>query len=440
MPLALTGGEKRVTIILSHGIIGMCQCRKGRRLALNIKNSSVKCIALLLIFALLFAFAGCDSPSVREHTDNTVEVISRLNYEKNGSFCSQMGTPFNIVVNWSVSDVRMVSDGNYVACLRLDIMLECDSIDVPERKNCNTLTVGDQEYSFSTDAVKATGTQTVQYRLFSKVLDFDIEKNGSVELPVSVKWKYGQKLNGKMLEIMRASDTITVSSSEFGDVTDETQTETYISEHAKRVAITFDDGPHFERTKLIVDKAEEYGAHVTFFVVGNRIGWDNGAAMIYAAEHDCEIGIHGYTHEKYYDTCSDSDYYSEIHDTLDTIHAYLPDYNVRLLRPIGGKITESRAAASEFSVILWDVDSSDWENTKQGENGELKDANINTIVENVMSDVEDGDIILMHDIYENTYEAFCIIIDKLYEQGFEVVTVSELIGDSLRAGVVYTHG
>ncbi|MBR5120682.1 MAG: hypothetical protein IKV02_06760, partial [Clostridia bacterium] len=62
---------------------------------------------------------------------------------------------------------------------------------------------------------------------------------------------------------------------------------------------------------------------------------------------------------------------------------------------------------------------------------------INTIVENALADIEDGDIILMHDIYNNTYEATVIILQRLNEMGFNVVTVSELLGDNLQAGVLY---
>ena len=52
--------------------------------------------------------------------------------------------------------------------------------------------------------------------------------------------------------------------------------------------------------------------------------------------------------------------------------------------------------------------------------------------------VRDGDIILMHELYQNSYEAFCIILDLLYEDGYEVVTVTELLGSSLRPGQKYT--
>ena len=62
---------------------------------------------------------------------------------------------------------------------------------------------------------------------------------------------------------------------------------------------------------------------------------------------------------------------------------------------------------------------------------------MNRIVENVMSQVQNGDIVLMHEIYESTVDATKIILQRLYEEGYEVVTVSELLGDELEAGRLY---
>ena len=60
------------------------------------------------------------------------------------------------------------------------------------------------------------------------------------------------------------------------------------------------------------------------------------------------------------------------------------------------------------------------------------------VVENALKNIEDGDIILMHEIYTNSYEATCIILERLDAMGFEFVTVSELIGaETLSAGQTY---
>jgi peptidoglycan/xylan/chitin deacetylase (PgdA/CDA1 family) len=207
----------------------------------------------------------------------------------------------------------------------------------------------------------------------------------------------------------------------------------------KRVAFTFDDGPHSTITYQFVDKLKEYGASATFFVVGNRLGAKGGAAIAYAYENGCEIGIHSYTHEKelYYDRCTEAEYFSDMQKTADAINKYVPA-TVTLMRPPGGNITAERIESCPYSVITWNVDSLDWK-YKARTDEETIEANINTIVNNVMSKIKDGDIVLMHEIYQNSYEAFSILIERLYADGYEIVSVSELLGDRLEPGVKYNH-
>ncbi len=207
----------------------------------------------------------------------------------------------------------------------------------------------------------------------------------------------------------------------------------------KRVALTYDDGPqHYndEETKSIVDELSKYGFHATFFVVGNRIA--GGDALPYAVEKGNEIGIHGYTHSLYYDTCTDEEYAAEINKTAEAIRKKLPNYEIKLMRPVGGRITDARAAASPYSIIMWTVDSDDWKHKySSGDSDEVAAEKVNAIVENVMSKVSDGDIILMHDIYQSTYDATVLILKRLHEEGYEVVTVSELLGDTMTPGRIY---
>ena len=210
----------------------------------------------------------------------------------------------------------------------------------------------------------------------------------------------------------------------------------------KRVAITFDDGPrsHQKQTQRIVAELAKYGFTATFFVVGNRIEKDG--TLPYAVEHGCEIGIHGFTHskDKYFDTCSDEDYEYEISKTAEEIHKQLPNYNIKLMRPVGGFISPERVSASPYSVILWDVDSQDWQNTYySGISDENAAKKVNNVVNNVMSSVTDGSIILLHDIYESTYDATKIILQRLYDEGYDVVSVSELLGESLMPGRQYSR-
>ncbi|GEM_PF-1912007 len=209
------------------------------------------------------------------------------------------------------------------------------------------------------------------------------------------------------------------------------------SSERKYIAFTFDDGPSSSYTKKIVDKLSSYGGAGTFFVVGDRLGSTNGAAIKYAVDNGCEIGIHAYTHKYNYKNCSDEDYNDELSKTADAIHKYLPDYNITLMRPVGGSITSQRIASCPYSVINWNVDSNDWRYKGTGN----KTKNVNTIYNNIISSVDDGDIILMHEIYENSYDALCKAVDKLYKDGYRFVTVTELIGKSnIKPGKLYNHG
>lgn len=201
----------------------------------------------------------------------------------------------------------------------------------------------------------------------------------------------------------------------------------------KRVAMTFDDGPHTVYTKQIVNELERYGFTATFFVIGNRADgseYPGDNILPFLASKGQEIAIHGYTHDVYYHSCSDETYEYELSMTHSVIKKQVPSAEVKLMRPIGGNITEERANACPYSVIMWDVDSEDWKyKYKSGDTEADRQQKLNTIVNNVMSSVRDGSIILMHDIYESTYDATCEILKRLNAEGYQVVSVSELLGD-----------
>ena len=225
------------------------------------------------------------------------------------------------------------------------------------------------------------------------------------------------------------------------DATPET-TENEPSENAsadeqeyKYVAFTFDDGPHDEFTKKVVDTLNEYDGHATFFVVGDRINDKSAQIIRYAHENGNEIGMHSFTHTKYFDACDDKTYEQEVKYTKNRLSSFA-GVSATLLRPPGGLMSAERIASSQYPVILWSVDSLDWRH-KTASSDEEKVQNVQTIVDNVLSVVGDGDIILMHDIYENTYLAFRVIIKTLYEEGYRFVTVSELLGDSIRSGAKF---
>ncbi|MBQ9774058.1 MAG: polysaccharide deacetylase family protein [Clostridia bacterium] len=207
-----------------------------------------------------------------------------------------------------------------------------------------------------------------------------------------------------------------------------------------RVALTFDDGPNHNenRTKNYVDELNKYGYHATFFVVGKRVNenwWPEYDAVKYAVENGMEIGIHGYSHDVYYTDCTEAEFLSEMNRTAEEIHKQVPDYEIKLMRPIGGDISAANAAICPYAIIHWSLDSKDYEIRQEATKANW-DVKVNEMVEQILSDVEDGDIILMHDIYEFTYDATVILLERLNEMGYDVVTVSELLGQT-QAGKIY---
>ena len=220
-----------------------------------------------------------------------------------------------------------------------------------------------------------------------------------------------------------SNSTQTEDSSQTTDKTTTVNTE-------KKIAFTFDDGPHWSYTKAIADEFKKYGGHCTYFVVGNRVQGTQAEACAYAASLGNQIGSHSYSHLYYFNKCSDDIYKDEItraHEAIKSATGVSPV----LLRPPGGSMTKDRVANSAYSIILWNVDTEDWKHKKESQD------NVNIIVNNVLNNVTPGDIILMHDIYANTVEAVKILLPKLSEMGYEFVTVSELFGDDLVPAAKY---
>ncbi|MBO4787300.1 MAG: polysaccharide deacetylase family protein [Lachnospiraceae bacterium] len=203
----------------------------------------------------------------------------------------------------------------------------------------------------------------------------------------------------------------------------------------KLIAFTFDDGPYSKLTPKFLEKLQEYNAKATWFVVGDRINETTGPQLKALVDAGMEVQIHAWTHDNYYDNCSDAIYHDEIDKTYDKI-LEVTGVAPTMMRPPGGRISDKRIKESPLYVVNWSVDSSDWRLKARTSDAEKKQ-NIDKIINNVCSTAKRGGIILMHEIYDNSYEAFCVIIDRLAAQGYEFVTVSELLGENAPLGVKY---
>lgn len=181
------------------------------------------------------------------------------------------------------------------------------------------------------------------------------------------------------------------------------------------VALTFDDGPS-QYTELILDILREYDAKGTFFVLGDRIlGREKIIADIF--NQGSELGNHSLDHSNFTKLNQE-----EICENLEKASSAL--FNVTgkapvLMRPPYGAIDANvinSAIILEMPIITWSIDTLDW-----------KDRDAEKIFKMVMEEVEDGSIILFHDLYETTLESIEYIVPALIEQGYQLVTVSELL-------------
>lgn len=180
----------------------------------------------------------------------------------------------------------------------------------------------------------------------------------------------------------------------------------------KMVALTFDDGPSVY-TDRILDILEKYDSKATFFLIGQRAS-DYSEQLKREAELGCQIGSHTYTH-KYLTTLSYGQLQEEIDKTNEAVKEIVGQ-ETSCIRPPGGFYDNRVAEIINCPVAMWSVDTLDWKSKDA-----VSVANIAT------SDIKDGDIILMHDLYESTAEAVEKIVPELINQGFKLVTFSELI-------------
>jgi peptidoglycan/xylan/chitin deacetylase (PgdA/CDA1 family) len=180
----------------------------------------------------------------------------------------------------------------------------------------------------------------------------------------------------------------------------------------KLVALTYDDGPS-EYTPVILDALEATNSQCTFFVVGSRVNKYSDTVKR-ASELGCEIASHTYDHVYLTDLDQDG-IASQINKTNEAVKA-ITGSNCSLLRPPGGYINDDVLAETEdIPFILWSVDTKDWSTRNKA-----------STIKAATKNIKDGDIILMHDLYESTANGAREIIDNLNSQGFACVTVSEL--------------
>lgn len=183
----------------------------------------------------------------------------------------------------------------------------------------------------------------------------------------------------------------------------------------KRVALTFDDGPNTQSTMKLLKLLEKEQIKATFFVLGQMVtAHPTVASKIVEQGH--EIANHSYTHPDLTKLSSDI-IHNEVKKTDEAIFratGILP----KTFRAPYGAATQEVIRTVGLPMIHWDVDSLDWHSSDP-----------QAIANKVLEEVRPGSIVLMHDIHERSVEAAPEIIRGLREQGYEFVTITELLFD-----------
>ena len=186
-----------------------------------------------------------------------------------------------------------------------------------------------------------------------------------------------------------------------------------VDKNKKMVAITLDDGPHATNTQKILDILDAHNAKATFFMLGQNVV-NNEEVVKDVYKRGNEIGIHTWDH-KQLTKLSQDEIVSQVERTSDAIYKIIGK-RPKLVRPPYGAINDTVKNSINYPLILWNIDSLDWKSRDEKQ-----------IVPLVMNSVQDGDIILLHDIHSTTVPAVEKIVSQLEEQGYQMVTVSQLL-------------
>ena len=211
-------------------------------------------------------------------------------------------------------------------------------------------------------------------------------------------------------------------------MTIEAQIETDNLSYYKTVALTFDDGPHRTNTTKVLNSLLECGERGTFFVIGNRI---SGFADLVQRENDegHAVASHNWNHNSVAKMSGSNmrSMFNKVNNAMIDAIGIPARYN----RVPYGLYNQMIDAKVGWPLIQWSVDTYDW-----------RGRYVSTIMSNIKPQFTDGDIVLMHDIKDNTPDLITTLIPWLQEQGYMILTIDELFakdGVELKPDTVYFH-
>ena len=179
-----------------------------------------------------------------------------------------------------------------------------------------------------------------------------------------------------------------------------------------KIALTFDDGPS-RYTEKLLEGLKERGVKASFFMIGESAE-RNQDLVRRVKEEGHLIGNHTYHHVDV-TKLPDEKAREELKEMDRVIYEILGEH-VEYMRPPFGVWQEELEQEIDVLPVMWTIDPLDW-TTK----------NVEEIVNKVVTQAGENDIILLHDCYESSVDAALQIVDVLKAEGYEFVTVDQLI-------------
>ena len=192
---------------------------------------------------------------------------------------------------------------------------------------------------------------------------------------------------------------------------------------ARRVALTFDDGPHPVTTRAVLELLQAHDVRATFFVLGYKVqAHPDVVREIHAAGHT--LGIHGFEHDRLLSLRSASYTRRQIERTQRVVEQACGVVPSLFRPPIGfaSHFTFRGAERAAVRIIAWSVRSLDG----------LRSADPARVATRVIAHLEDGAIVLLHDAAEHddftpaSIAALPAILRALRERGLVAVGVDQL--------------
>ena len=184
-------------------------------------------------------------------------------------------------------------------------------------------------------------------------------------------------------------------------------------EDVRKIALTFDDGPHPFYTEELLDGLKERGVVATFFVTGEHASLHPDVIKRMQEEGHL-IGNHTYSHMQL--TKKNREKFKEELVRTNEVLEEITGVEVEYVRPPYGCWDKSFEEELNMFPVLWTIDPLDW-----------CSSNVGCITDRVVKKAGENEIILMHDYYDTSVTAALKVVDELLEEGYTFVTVEEIL-------------